>query len=82
MYNLVFRIVIVIFSVATAFVLYYKFVRPYILEPLCIVDTNTAIEIVYFTKGNTALINMIPTGVWIWYNGHDFVIEPRQAICV
>ena len=55
-------------AIATAYVIYQYFVESYILDPLCLVNTNQCVRIMYYTIGNDILFNMEPTGYWAWYN--------------
>lgn len=79
MYNLIVRFLVVIIAICTAWVMYYRILRPHVFEPLAFVETATAVEIVYFVHNNTALINVIPTGVWIWYNGKDAYVYNQSG---
>jgi hypothetical protein len=43
--------------------------KPYVLEPLCLINTNKCIQISFKKFKNSVLVHMQPTGYWWWFNG-------------
>ena len=74
---------IIITAICTAYLLYYKVANPYFFIPRGISNTNSAVQIEYFTDGNTVLLNIIPSGIWVWYNGTDAYVygHPIDQTC-
>lgn len=83
MYIYLARFATIIVAICTAYVLYYNFFKPYILTPMGITETNSAIQLEYYTQGNTVLFNVLPSGVWAWYNGSDVFVygQPMAETC-
>jgi hypothetical protein len=83
MYIYLARFATIIVAICTAYVLYYNFFKPHIFVPRGIANTNRAVQIEYYTEGNTALINILPSGVWAWYNGSDVFVygQPMSDTC-
>ncbi len=74
---------VIFLAIITAFVIYYYIARPIILEPLCMVNSNSCVRIAYYSYNNSALIHMRNTGIWIWYNGDKAYIygQPVGQLC-
>lgn len=71
------NIIILLLSLMTGYVLYYLLIRPKVLEPLCLVNSEDCARLGYRTFGNSILINVSLTDYWIWYNGDKiFVYNP------
>lgn len=83
MYIYIARFAIIIIAICTAYVFYYNFFKPHILVPRGIVNTNRAVQIEYYTEGNTVLFNILQSGVWFWYNGSDVFVygQPMSETC-
>lgn len=83
MYIYLARFATILVAVCTSYVLYNSFFKPHILDQRGITNTNIAIQIEYYTQGNTALINILPSGVWAWYNGTDVFVygQPMAESC-
>lgn len=77
------RILIIIIAILTTFVVYFYVVRPYILSPLCLVDSNGCVNMQYYSYDNSALVQMKNTGLWIWFNGDTAFVygQPIGQIC-
>ena len=63
------RSVVIILAIATGIVIFSYIFRPYVLEPTCLVDTESCVRIAYYNYKNSVLAHMRNTGIWVWYNG-------------
>lgn len=81
--NLLIRIWIIIIACMVALIVYEFIVKPYLLEPMCLIDTQACLKIKYQTFENSVLVHMIPTGYWIWFDGKDVLIygDPTGRVC-
>lgn len=80
---ILFRILLVILAFCTGVVLCYYIIKPYILEPLCLVNSNSCAKITYYKYNNSVLMKMGASGTWIWYNGDRIYVygQPVGQIC-
>lgn len=62
------RLWVILIAFLLGIVIVYYFVKPKILEPLGMVNTNRCLKIIYKTVGNTALVYVDPINRWFWYN--------------
>ena len=78
------RIWVIILAVVVAYVIYQKIVEPKILQPYCLINTNTCLRIRYRRYKNSVLVHMQPTGFWVWFDGKDVLIygEPTGRLCM
>lgn len=65
---------IVIVGISLGYLFYKYVVRTTILEPNCLIDTNTCVKIAYWSYGDSVLFHMEPSGYWVWYNGTDLYL--------
>lgn len=69
-YYEIFHPIINIFILITCFAIAYLLVeyliKPKVLEPLCMINSEDCMEFDYFIDGNNVLINTKPNGYWIW----------------
>lgn len=77
------RIITIVLAIFTAFVIYSYIIRPYILEPMCLVDSNSCVRMSYYRYNNSALSKMGNSGLWIWFNGDKAFIygQPVGQLC-
>lgn len=77
------RVLVILLGILTGYVLYNSFVKPKVLEPLCLVGTNGCVRIGYYQHENSALAHMRNTGIWIWFNGYKAYVygQPVGQIC-
>jgi len=80
---IVIRITVIIIAICTAYVLYQYVVKPLILEPLCLVNSNSCVRMTYYAFENSALIQIQNTGLWVWFNGDRAFVygQPVGQIC-
>ena len=83
MYSFPIRIWVIIVALFTALVFVVFILKPFVFEPLCLLKTNSALEIEYWTLENSVIAHAIPTGYWIWYNGDNVYVfgEPAGKLC-
>ncbi len=81
--SLLIRITTIMIAIFTAFVIYSYLVRPYILEPLCLINSNSCARLSYYRYNNSALTKMANSGLWIWFNGDRAFIygQPVGQLC-
>jgi hypothetical protein len=65
--KIIINIFIIIFAIFMGYI-FYKIIETNILIPSCIIKTESCQKIVYYSYGNSALINIPSSGYWIWYN--------------
>ena len=77
------RIFVILLGILTAIVVYWYLVQPYILEPLCLVNSNSCARIGYYRYNNSALMEMKNSGLYVWYNGDKAFVygQPVGQIC-
>jgi hypothetical protein len=84
MYIYLARFLSIVTAICAAYLLYYKIANPYFFIPRGISNTNNSVQIEYYTQGNTVLFNIIPSGIWVWYNGTDAYVygHPMDQSCI
>lgn len=82
-YSFVKRLWVVITAIVFAWVLFIFLVKPKILEPMCLINTNNCIQIEYQKYKNSVLIHLLPLGNWIWFDGKNIIVygEPTGKVC-
>jgi hypothetical protein len=72
-----------IMAIISAYVFYCYIFEPYVLQPLCFVDSNACVRFGYYSYNNSALVDMRGSGVWLWYNGDNAYIygQPVGQLC-
>lgn len=77
------RVVVIIIALFTAYAVYNYILKPGVLEPMCLINSNGCVHIGYYTYNNSALIHMRGTGIWIWFNGDKAFIygQPVGQLC-
>jgi hypothetical protein len=73
------RIAVIILAIFTAYAIYNYIVAPWILEPLCLINTNGCIRLAYYSYNNSALVHMRNTGYWLWFNGDKAYIYGQDV---
>ncbi len=82
-YNIALRLWSVVIAVIGAIIFSLYFLRPFVLEPLSLVDTNSNVQISYQQIQNSILVNMKPTQYWWWFNGRNIYVYglPTGRLC-
>jgi len=82
-YNIALRLWSVVIAVIGAILFSLYFLRPFVLEPLSLVDTNSNVQISYQQIQNSVLVNMAPTQYWWWFNGRNIYVYglPTGRLC-
>ena len=62
------RLWIILIAFLLGLIIVYYFVKPKILEPLCLVNSNNCLKIIYKNIGDTSLIFVDPINRWFWFN--------------
>jgi hypothetical protein len=77
------RFAVILVAICTAFFVYKYIVKPLILEPLCLVNSNSCVRMTYYAFENSALVQMQNTGLWVWFNGDRAFVygQPVGQIC-
>lgn len=80
---LLIRLWVITLACLVAIIVYQFIVKPYILEPSCLIDTQSCLKIQYQRVQNSVLVHMIPTGYWVWFDGKDILIygDPTGRVC-
>lgn len=78
-YNFGIRLWVIIVAVFAALACVSFMVKPWVLEPLCLINSNECMEIEYWTLENSVIAHMQPTGYWIWYNGENVYVFGEQT---
>lgn len=76
------RLGVILIAIFTGLFLTIYVVKPKLSEK-CLINTNQCLQIRAKVVDNSALINMVPSGSWIWFNGQKIYIygEPSGAVC-
>ncbi len=82
-YNIALRLWVLVIAITSAILFTVSVLRPYFLEPLALVDTNSTVQIVYQQIKNSVLVNMLPTEYWFWFNGRNIYVFgiPTGILC-
>lgn len=82
-FNLAVRIWTIVIAVLIAFSIAILVIKPFVLEPLCIIDTDKCLQIEYWQYNTTVLAHIQPTGYWVWFNGENMLIygQPTGRLC-
>ena len=82
-YNFAIRIWVIVVALFTALVFVVFILKPLVFEPMCLLNSNSCLEIEYWTLQNSVIAHAIPTGYWIWFNGSNVYVfgEPTGQIC-
>jgi hypothetical protein len=76
-YNVIVRVCVVILAIISAYVFFTYLFQPYVLDKMCLTNTNRCVRMTYQNYENSALIQMEPDGVNIWFNGmNGYVFTP------
>lgn len=73
------RFGIIIIAILTGFCMYSYILRPLMLEPMCLINTNSCLRLGYYKYNNSALMNMGNNGIWLWFNGSDIYIYGQNV---
>lgn len=68
------RLWVIVIAFLLAIVIVYYFIKPKVLEPLGLVNSNRCLRIIYKTIGNTALVFVDPINRWFWYNDNKVFV--------
>lgn len=81
--NIYSTVATILLGLLTSFFIYSFILRPLILKPLCLIESNTCLRMGYYSYNNSALIQMRNSGIWVWYNGDKAFIygQPVGQIC-
>jgi hypothetical protein len=71
---LLIRLWVITIASLVSIIVYQFIIKPYILEPMCLIDTQSCLKIQYQSFENSVLVHMIPTGYWVWFDGKDILI--------
>jgi len=74
---------IIFLSICSAFIFYQYIIKKKILQPLCLLDSNTCLRVEYYNFHNSALFQVKNSGLWIWFNGDRAFVygQPVGQIC-
>lgn len=73
--------IVFILAIILGIIFTLTIVSPKILKPNCFLDTNSCSSIKYRRKDNTALIQIIPDNIYMWYNGKYLFIYGSPESC-
>jgi hypothetical protein len=81
-----FRILTITLAVIAAFYITSNFIKPKVLDNMCLTDTFNCASIKYLmNKEGSVLVHMVPTGYWWFYSkgtGRVYIYgEPVGATC-
>jgi len=82
-YSFPIRIWVIVVALFTALVFVVFILKPLVFEPMCLLKSNSCLEIEYWTLQNSVIAHAIPTGYWIWFNGFNVYVfgEPTGRVC-
>lgn len=78
-YSFPVRLCVIIVAIFTAIACVIFMLKPWVYEPMCLVNSNSCLEIQYWPLHNSVLAHAVPTGYWIWYNGQYVYIFGEQT---
>jgi hypothetical protein len=68
------KVTLLVLAFMGAYVLRMYWVRPKLLEPSCLLNTDRCVKLVYYRKDNSALVFAEPAAFRIWFNGTTFYV--------
>ena len=72
--NALIKLCVLILAFMGAYIFHRTIVRPKLLEPHCLVNTNNCAQIEYYKKMNTVFVIVRPSAYRLWYNGSTFYV--------
>jgi hypothetical protein len=79
--GLVLRIGAIFIGILVGFLIYQLLLRPLVLSPLCLIDTEDCLSISYYNVDNTVLVNVDQSDYYIWYDGEKiYLYEPTLGL--
>lgn len=77
------RLLVITVAILSAYIFYVFIAKPYFLVKSCLLDTNSCLRIKYLRYNDSVLVNIQPTGYWVWFDGKNLFIygEPTGRIC-
>ena len=73
------KVTLIVLAFMGAYLLRVYWVRPKLLEPSCLLQTDRCVKLVFYRKGNSALVFAEPTAFRIWFNGTTFYVYDLTA---
>lgn len=68
------KVTLLVLAFMGAYLVRVYWVRPKILEPSCLLNTDRCVKLVYYQKDNSVLVFAEPTSYRIWFNGSTFYL--------
>ena len=79
--GLVLRFGAIFIGILVGFLIYQILLRPLVLKPLCLVDTQECLSLSYYNIDNTVLVNVEKNDYTLWYNGKKiYLYEPTLGL--
>ena len=73
--SLLVKYMTVVIAIAIAYILYTTVIEMF-LSDQCLIDTNTCLQLRYYNFENSVLVQMLPAGYWIYFNGkYGYIYE-------
>jgi hypothetical protein len=73
------KIVLIVAAFMLAYWLRWTVIRPKILEPVCLINSDKCVQLEYFRKDNSALVTVYPSAYRVWFNGSTFYVYLLQS---
>jgi hypothetical protein len=74
MYFPLFKVVILVVGVMSAYLVRSYLVNPKLLNPSCLNHSDRCVRLEYFRKQNTVLVYVYPSNWILWFNGDKFFV--------
>jgi hypothetical protein len=68
------KVTLLVLAFMGAYLVRVYWVRPKLLEPSCLVQSDRCVKLVYHRKDNSALVFAEPASFRIWFNGTTFYV--------
>jgi hypothetical protein len=74
MISITVKVVLLIASIMLAYILRIYYIRPHILEPSCLIDTQNCVQLEYYNRDNSVFVIVRPSSYRLWFNGQKFFV--------
>jgi len=74
------RTLFLILALTLAYLFVTKIIKPKVLYPNCLTDTNACAYLNIYKYKNSFLAQVFPSEIWIWFNGHQLYVYGQTPI--
>lgn len=68
------KVIVIILAGMTAYLVRMYIIRPKVLEPACLINGSSCVQLEYYHKDNSAFVVVRPSLYRLWFNGTNFFV--------